>query len=528
MKKNKLITTLCCISILGTLSSCLYFNFSDDSSTDRGSNNAGHYSTPTYGANDSADNITLKNIGLSFGQRYLPSTGNSKILVVPIQLTDRSFTSVELSRLDKTFFGTKAETGWESLASYYEESSGGQLHISGEVSEVVNMGISSTQLETNDKNYGKSGSYTDVILDSALSALNKSGMDLSSYDTDSDGYIDAVWMVYSVKYNSNSNALWAYTTWSGKTTSFGGKKACLYSWASIDFLTDGGYWPTSSDTNGDAHTIVHETGHMLGLDDYYSYDYDRSTNFDTPLGGLDMMDFNIGDHNAYSKYLLGWYKPTIITEEYLTANNNVINLTSFADTGKSLLIPCYKDGASVYNGTPFDEYLLVQYYTPTGVNQVDATVAYENGAKMFSKPGVMVLHVNASIGKLTTGRDNSINWDNCLYDKLPAYNSSTWGVYFAYWYVYSNTRSYSYDQSFAELNYDFYKGTLLSLLPSTGKKIQGSKTNYASNSSLYMKGDAFHSKDPYDFTFDDWSVPQYGFEVKNTSSSNCELTFSAF
>ena len=56
--------------------------------------------------------------------------------------------------------------------------------------------------------------------------------------------------------------------------------------------------------------MIHETGHALGLPDLYDYD----TN--PPRGGvghLDMMDSNWGDHNCFSKWLLDWITPIVIS-----------------------------------------------------------------------------------------------------------------------------------------------------------------------------------------------------------------------
>ena len=46
----------------------------------------------------------------------------------------------------------------------------------------------------------------------------------------------------------------------------------------------------------DAHTYIHEMGHMLGLPDYYDYSFKSS-----PTGMYDMQDNNVGDHNPFSK-----------------------------------------------------------------------------------------------------------------------------------------------------------------------------------------------------------------------------------
>ena len=78
------------------------------------------------------------------------------------------------------------------------------------------------------------------------------------------------------------------------------------SFAGYDFITQdvaitSGF--NYDDNKGlDSHVLIHETGHMLGLNDYYNT-YGDSTY--SPLGGLDMMDGDFGDNNPYSKILLG-------------------------------------------------------------------------------------------------------------------------------------------------------------------------------------------------------------------------------
>ena len=105
------------------------------------------YVEATYGSNYSKNNLNKDTIGLGMGYRYLPSVGESKILVIPIQTSDDKFTQKELKLIQDGFFGTEEETGWESVASYYEKSSYGKLSISGEVTAPITLNFSTAQLE---------------------------------------------------------------------------------------------------------------------------------------------------------------------------------------------------------------------------------------------------------------------------------------------------------------------------------------------------------------------------------------------
>ena len=484
------------------------------------------------------ENLTLDNVGIGSGYRYLPSTGDRKILVVPIEFLDSTFDEISLKRLNNTFFGESNQTGWESVSSFYEKSSYGKLKITGEVSSPLRLDQTVNTFSNNyKKNSKNTKTYTDFVLDAALEKLSTS-IDLSQYDTNSDGYIDAVWLVYSAKYNrtDSSSPFWAYTTWetSPKTIdSEKGLKGCLYSWASIDFVTEKQYpssflFDSSNVENGDAHTYIHETGHMLGLDDYYSYDYSSvERNYDTPVGGIDMMDMNIGDHDSFSKYLLGWIDPLVITEEYLKSNDYELTLNSLADTSstrnKAFLLPCNTENGIRYNGTSFDEYLLIEYSTNTDLNEKDSLSKYANGLRGYTKPGVLVYHVNARIGRMLPDSKGNPVWDGTVYDGLPDYDS-TWGRKLLYFYVYNNTRSYCYDKNLVDTQSRFYRGRLLSLLPASGSRTGDRSQNYSSDSSLYTAGRSFmvdkegKSSTYSEFVFDDGTKPKFGFTVNGFSS----------
>ena len=224
---------------------------------------------------------------------------------------------------------------------------------------------------------------------------------LRNYDKDGDGYLDGIMLIYgapdySCLENDNYSNLWAYCYWvqevSEKNTANPGSNA--FFWASYDFMyssdksrtrtgkTNYGGGDTSH-CNIDAHTYTHEMGHMFGLEDYYDYSGQFS-----PAGGFSMQDANVGGHDPYSSYALGWgsaYKPTETTTIYLKP---------FSETGEMILLaPSYNS----YN-SPFDEYILVEYYTPTALNKYDSDYCYCNGYPQGPKTsGIRVWHVDARL-----------------------------------------------------------------------------------------------------------------------------------
>ena len=313
----------------------------------------------------------LRDVAMTNGfTRGLPSVGEPKVLVIPVEFTDYPAPTGMVECLNKAFFGTSEDTGWESLQSYYYKSSYGKLKITGTVLQPYNTGKKSTKYIYNDN--------ADYEMIKAALEHYDDQIDYSDYDTDKDGYIDSIYIVYTKSYDANSDLWWAYTYEYFTETEeyYDNVEADFYCFSSYQFFFD--------KLNGEkikynSETIIHETGHLLGLDDYY--DYDNKVGPKGGIGGGDMMDYNVGDHNAYSKLIMGWISPYI-----LTGNTITLDLNSFEKSGDCIMI-C-KD----WNGSVFSEYYIIDFYTPTGLNEFCKGV---NG--LFSISGIRIYHVDATI-----------------------------------------------------------------------------------------------------------------------------------
>lgn len=306
---------------------------------------------------DTFDNSNLQDqLKRVDGAIGLSSTGTYDCLVVPVQFTNDLFTSAELATLEKAFNGTAEDTGWQSVSSYYKLSSYNNLNMHFDV-----------QAPFTAANSYNSYTSAETLLTEVMSYLANTELDLSRYDHDQDGVLDAVYIIYSapIDYVSDDSTWWAYVTWYQGNQTYGGLELYYYLFAGYDFVSEsvkGGYvneyYPEIAGLKINASTFIHETGHLLGLDDYYDYETRKGCN--EGLGGADMMDGTVGDHDAYSKTMLGWVTPTIVT------TTQTVTIGSFQSSGECILIPLN------FNNSYFCEYLLIDLYTNDGLNALHA------------------------------------------------------------------------------------------------------------------------------------------------------------
>ncbi len=380
-----------------------------DNSDTNNDNNNGNSNIGDVTANKKTFTDKLTDNG-PMTESALVSIGNPKVLVIPVNLDSAYKSQSILDDINTAFTGTSVQTGWESVNSYYQKASYGRLNIE---FEVLNEWFTPRYNETYYLNYynedtGDDGSA--LLLEEAITYYD-SRIDFSDYDSDGDDIVDAVWLVYNcpVDYDSDDTIYWAYQSW------YLGDKVCdqmefyYYAFAGIDFMYEVDTAYPNEHIAVDAHTYIHETGHLLGLDDYYDYDTSPSVGVYGGLYMADMMDGNIGDHNSASKLLLGWIDPIVISGSKGSID---IELDSFTTSGQVILISSHNID-SIY-----DEYFLIEFYTNEGLNENDQPVYSTNGSEIY---GVRILHVDASIcydkdGEVTTNPggayDTGFKYDN--------------------------------------------------------------------------------------------------------------------
>ncbi len=452
-----------------------------------------------------------------------PTIGTIHPVVIPVWFTDSStyISNKDAVREDinAAYFGPEEETGWHSVKTFYEEESKGLLTVDGITTSWYNANKKSTDFYSEDSGMDA----TLNLVESATSWFFQNYKDhpRSYYDSDSDGYLDAVLLIYAAPdyvrlNNDNASNLWAYCYWmqdpSLKNVSNPGPNT--FFWASYDFIygsnaksRTGKSTYNGGDTSHcdvDAHTFIHEMGHVFGLEDYYDY----GPNYYSPAAGFSMQDHNVGGHDPYSVMAYGWADPYIPTESC------EITIKPFQENHDMIILtPEWNEFDS-----PFDEYLILELFTPTGLNELDCTYAYDNAYSAGpSATGIRLWHVDARLAYSNSAE--SVTYQGQQYQE-PVFKPSqltsdvNFDCLYGVTHAFSNT---SGDDNYGSvLGSDYDKYNLLQVIHNSKTATYKSSADL-SNSSLFRNGATF--------SIGDFSK-QFGNGTKLNSSKDLGWSFS--
>ncbi len=291
---------------------------------------------------------------------------NFNAIAILVDFDDNTST-VSATYFDNLMFGT----GTGTLQDYWEEATYGNLTV-----VTVDLPSSMGWLRAPEdysyyvNGYYGFGSYPRNAQKLAEDAvwLADPYVDFSDYDNDSDGYIDALFIIHAgpgTEYTGNPNDIWSHK-WSTVNVPYvDGVYAYIYSmepeyWASPGDMTCGVY--------------AHEMGHaVFGLPDLYDYDYDSEGLGDWSLMAGGSWNGPLGASpahpDAYCRILTGAATATNLTSNLMGAS-----------------IPAVIDTPVVYrlwtNGAASSEYFLVENRRQTGYD------SYLDGQ------GLMIYHID--------------------------------------------------------------------------------------------------------------------------------------
>jgi M6 family metalloprotease-like protein len=300
----------------------------------------------------------------------MPTSGTIKILALLISFNDYPGVTTPDYFTTRLFGNGVGNPPFDSLKNFYSRSSYNQLTIQGNVLGWYQAPYARSTVAETDT--GRQN-----LIKEALSYYDAQGHDFSQYDNDGDGAIDYFCVFWTGPHGEWAEFWWGYYTgFYDSSYRLDGKRLTNYSWQ----------WELYGYPSGtfNPSTIVHETGHALGVPDYY--DYDDTIGPDGGVGNLDIMD-GTGDHNCFSKFMLDWITPTVVS-----SGSQTVSLRASGLYPDALL---FMPGA--VPGEIFDEFFMVQNRYRSG-----------NDTALFTgSDGLILWHVDARLD----------SWDyNFLYD----------------------------------------------------------------------------------------------------------------
>ncbi len=306
------------------------------------------------------DSITVFQYPILKTHALMPSTGNVKMLILPIEFNDYKFNTNICTELENICFSEQDITDNSlqykdlSVCDYFKKASFDKLRLSGMVLPIYATIENREYYEGNVKN----GKWLFSLEVAKALQLNKDIIgDLSEYDTDGDGYIDCLYVITAGP-SGDFGTMWWGAIKSGQDNEIY-NNIKISSFAGIpESLTD-------------KVTIEHEMGHLMGLPDNYSSAPGGICTI--PRGCYDLMSSGYYV-NAFYKYLLDWETPEIML--YKDDINRIEIYPSDIYNGNTI----YKNRTIMFvpdkNHLPYTEFYIIEYRTKENRN------------------GIMIWHIN--------------------------------------------------------------------------------------------------------------------------------------
>ena len=352
-----------------------------------------------------------------------PITGTGKMLVILADFSDKTWKTYVTADFQNILFTTGIyPTG--SLNDYFKEVSYNQFNVNGNIVDWTVPPQTYDYYCDNQQGVGTWPKNSQRLCYDIVQAVN-STVDFSEYDTDSDGYVDCVTIVYEGPADGSNSQLWPHA-WALNTNqiTLDGKIINRY-----NIVNE--YETAPSKHVNPCGTFCHEYGHVLGNPDLYDYDsgyINVHDNNDNPVVDWCLMSSgNYGYANgiAYqapthmcglSKYYwMGWIVPTDISAA-LTYTVKAIENNHDAQT----LYRVLKSGSTT-------EFFLIENRYPQAIpaSYFDKRFGQEDSPL---DSGLIIMHVDLDMlsapGRFNNGTPTNAHYGCWVED--PAENLSAW------------------------------------------------------------------------------------------------------
>jgi len=212
-----------------------------------------------------------------------------------------------------------------------------------------------------------------ALVKEACNLMNDS-LDFTQYDSDKDGKVDLVYILYAGPPASDENyidpawiadpstLIWPHYNTTSSSAIYDGKSLSDYE---VSSELNGVYSNADTAVITDLGLAYHEFGHGLGLPDIYSTD---KSSVHKTLGEWDIMDYGCynslpANYTIYERWFMGWTTPRLINK----AEN--VTMRALTDGGEGLIIT--KTGRSNLDGLNPDptEFWLLENRQQTSWDQ---------------------------------------------------------------------------------------------------------------------------------------------------------------
>ena len=266
-----------------------------------------------------------------------PHTGSPKALVILAQYQDVAFSLADPKKSfdqylnkaegEQEDFGASENLNYGSVRQYFMDMSNGQYSPTFDV-------VGPVTLPNNMEYYGGTNdNATDekasqLVIDAC--ELVKNDVDFSQYDSNDDGYVDLVYVIYA-GYGQNmggaNNTMWPKSFSVKTSNTYNGKK--LYRSGINNELLGNESWPETKQING-IGLFVHEFSHCLGLPDFYASRlksiYDNQGMEDWSVmdnGTYNMNGYVPAAYTAWEREAFGWCTIETLTEHTQLPIDNI-------------------------------------------------------------------------------------------------------------------------------------------------------------------------------------------------------------
>ena len=254
-------------------------------------------------------------------RRAKEETGTDRLLaprgaVILVSYPDKAFSQ---SNKDMTEWAMGEKYTYNgatgSIHRYFMDQSWGQYDMQIDVYGPVTVSKNASYYGSNDSWSGNDKHPDELVKEACQLADSECGADFSQYDSNNDGNVD-----------------WVVILYAGKGEADGGSKETIWphqydlSYTGMSFKLDGkwvDHYCCLNEIDGSSGkrcgigTFCHEFSHVMGLPDFYATT-EGSTH--RTLGSWDIMDYgpynNDGNtppsYSAYERWFMGWIEPTLL------------------------------------------------------------------------------------------------------------------------------------------------------------------------------------------------------------------------